>query len=263
DHLQTSLSNHNLESFSTVCLKQAANLLKEKFYKVVVCATTFENYTYESLFNYLKDFSPKSNIIFLAENIGINKAIDLVKDGLYTCLKRPFLIEDLISNIKEAEKFSLIESKPEQIAKSPMLAFGNYVKGNSKKTLEMHNQINLVAPTNFSVIIYGETGTGKESVAERIAAVQNENTPFVAVDCGCLTRELAASELFGHEKGSFTGAFQSKKGAFEQANGGTLFLDEIGNLDYEIQTYLLRAIQERKIRKVGGEKEVNVKVRSE
>lgn len=263
DHLQTTLSNHKLEALSTVCLKHAADLLKENFYKVIICAMPYGNYANEDLLIYLKTWAPDSNIIFVADDIRVSKAIDLVKKGLYSCVKKPFLIEDLIHQIKEAVKMS--ETEPEitkkETVKIPNSIFNGYVKGVSKPAQMMQEQIKLVAPTNFNVIIYGETGTGKESVAERLVAFRGDDSPFVAVDCGCLSRELAASELFGHEKGAFTGANNSKKGAFEQAHNGTLFLDEIGNLDYEVQTYLLRAIQERKIKKVGGDKEINIKVR--
>lgn len=260
EYLQITLSNQNLDVFATVCLKHAASLLRENFYKVVICTMPYENYSNEALLAYLKTNSPDSNIIFIADEIRVSKVIDLVKEGLYGCVKRPFLIEDLIRQVQEALK-NKVKEKTMDEKLIPNSVFKGYINGISKPAQVMHKQIRLVAPTNFNVIIYGETGTGKESVAERLVSCRDDNSPFVAVDCGCLSKELAASELFGHEKGAFTGANSSKKGAFEQANNGTLFLDEIGNLDYEVQAYLLRAIQERKIKKVGGDKEIKVKVR--
>jgi two-component system response regulator HydG len=126
----------------------------------------------------------------------------------------------------------------------------------------LEQYITLVAPTTMSVLIMGESGTGKEYVACRIHQESNRSEgPFVALDCGVLSNELAASELFGHLKGSFTGAINDKIGQFEIANGGTLFLDEIGNLSYEVQIKLLRALQEKSIKKVGGKKDVVVDVR--
>ena len=120
----------------------------------------------------------------------------------------------------------------------------------------------LVAPTNMSVLITGESGTGKEYAARFIHANSKRKArPFVAVDCGVLSRELAASELFGHAKGAFTSAVSDKKGVFETAEGGTVFLDEIGNLPYDVQVQLLRAIQERVIRPVGSVRETAVDVR--
>lgn len=259
EHLRTTLSNQKFEAFTTACLKHAADLLRENFYKVVICAMPYGNYANEDLLTYLKNYSPKSKIIFIADEIGISKAIDLVKEGLYTCVKRPFLVEDLIYQVNEALNNTTIKNSKKETKIDSIT--NRYVKGVSKKAKMLQQQINLVGPTDFNVIIYGETGTGKESVAERLVETRGDHSPFVAVDCGCLSKELAASELFGHEKGAFTGAINAKKGAFEQAHKGTIFLDEIGNLDYEIQTYLLRSIQERRIRRVGGDSEIKVKVR--
>jgi two-component system response regulator HydG len=119
-----------------------------------------------------------------------------------------------------------------------------------------------VAPTNYSIILYGESGTGKEVIAKTIHHLSNrKDKPFVAMDCGTLSKELAGSELFGHVKGAFTGALADKEGHFELANGGTLFLDEVGNLSIDIQAALLRVIQERKFKRVGGNKEMDVDVR--
>jgi two-component system response regulator HydG len=142
------------------------------------------------------------------------------------------------------------------------LSESGHVFGNSPTSKEMHQQIDLVAPTNYSVIIFGETGTGKESVARLIHnRSKRNNKPFVALDCGSLTNELAASELFGHEKGAFTGAIGAKTGAFQEANGGTLFLDEIANLSYPVQVALLRVMQERVVRPVGSTIEIPVDIR--
>lgn len=123
-------------------------------------------------------------------------------------------------------------------------------------------QIELVGPTNYSVIIYGESGSGKEAIAQEIhKRSKRSHKPFVAIDCGALSKELAGSELFGHEKGAFTGALNQKTGSFELANGGTIFLDEIANLSYDIQVSLLRVVQERRMRRVGGTKDIDLDVR--
>lgn len=129
----------------------------------------------------------------------------------------------------------------------------NYIEGHSDASRKLYEYVRLVAPTNMSVLLEGASGTGKEHVARLIhLRSKRAGKPFVAVDCGALSRELAASEFFGHIKGSFTGALSDKKGAFESAQGGTLFLDEVGNLSYEVQIQLLRALQERRIKPVGG-----------
>jgi len=138
----------------------------------------------------------------------------------------------------------------------------DYVFGKSAQSKELLRQIELVAPTNYSVIIYGESGAGKEAIAQTIhKKSKRARNPFIAMDCGAMSKELAGSELFGHEKGSFTGAIGTKIGHFELANGGTIFLDEIANLPYDVQSSLLRVIQERKIKRVGGNKEIPIDVR--
>lgn len=136
------------------------------------------------------------------------------------------------------------------------------IEGHSAVACELYRLVKLVAPTPMSVLIIGASGTGKEYVAHRIHEQSTRaNGPFVAIDCGALTKELAASELFGHVKGAFTGAMTNKVGAFEQASGGTLFLDEVGNLSYEVQVQLLRALQERRIRPVGSTDERVIDIR--
>jgi len=137
-----------------------------------------------------------------------------------------------------------------------------FVEGYSTAARKISEYVSLVAPTNMSVLIMGESGTGKEFVARKIhIGSQRHDKPFIAIDCGALPKDLAGSELFGHLKGSFTGAFTDKQGQFEAANGGTIFLDEIGNLSYDIQVQLLRAIQERKIRRIGSTNEISIDVR--
>lgn len=131
-----------------------------------------------------------------------------------------------------------------------------YIEGNSDASRQLYSYVSLVAPTPMSVLILGASGTGKEYVARRIhEQSQRAGKPFVALDCGAIPRDVAASEFFGHKKGAFTGADSDKRGAFEAANGGTLFLDEVGNLSYDVQVQLLRALQERRIRPLGGTEE--------
>ena len=137
-----------------------------------------------------------------------------------------------------------------------------YIEGTSDVSKQLYDYVRLVAPTPMSVLILGASGTGKEYVAHRIHELsQRKGKPFFALDCGAIPKDVAASEFFGHVKGAFTGAVTDKKGAFEAANGGTLFLDEVGNLSYDVQVQLLRAIQERKIRPLGSTREINVDIR--
>ena len=147
--------------------------------------------------------------------------------------------------------------------KAPKVTEENpYIEGVSPASKKLSKFINLVAPTDMSVLIMGESGTGKEVVAKLIhLKSERRNKPFIAVDCGAIPKEIASSEFFGHIKGSFTGAITDKKGHFEEANGGTIFLDEVGNLSYENQIQLLRALQERRIKPIGSSKEIEVDIR--
>ena len=145
---------------------------------------------------------------------------------------------------------------------SAKLTTPRYIEGKSEASRQLYSYVELVAPTPMSVLILGASGTGKEYVAHRIHDLsQRCDRPFFALDCGAIPRDVAASEFFGHKKGAFTGADADKRGAFEIANGGTLFLDEVGNLSYEVQVQLLRALQERRIRPVGGTKEIDIDIR--
>src|SRR5690606_35849232 len=137
-----------------------------------------------------------------------------------------------------------------------------YLVGQDGETAKLYQQIEIVAQTNYSIILYGESGTGKEVIAKTIhESSKRKGKPFIAMDCGTLSKELAGSQLFGHVKGAFTGAITDKEGHFELANGGTLFLDEVSNLALDVQASLLRVIQERKFKRVGGNKEMDVDVR--
>ena len=146
--------------------------------------------------------------------------------------------------------------------KSSSSSTPRYIEGKSEASMQLYSYVELVAPTPMSVLILGASGTGKEYVAHRIHELsQRHDRPFFAFDCGAIPRDVAASEFFGHKKGAFTGADADKRGAFEVANGGTLFLDEVGNLSYDVQVQLLRALQERRIRPVGGTEEISIDIR--
>jgi two-component system response regulator HydG len=146
--------------------------------------------------------------------------------------------------------------------RSKIVTSGQYIFSDSPEFKAILKQIDLVAPTNYSILIYGESGSGKEAIAQEIhKRSRRSEQPFVAIDCGALSKELAGSELFGHEKGSFTGAMNQKIGSFEVANGGTIFLDEVANLSYDVQVALLRVVQERKMRRIGGNKDIDLDVR--
>lgn len=212
-------------------------------------------------------------LIIMTGYADIQSAVLAMKLGARDYISKPVNPEELLKKIAEA-----LQSKKEPASETHKTAASKrkgthpapleekdtlaYLEGKSDVAKQLYNYVDLVAPTNMSVLVNGSSGTGKEYIAHRIHQLsKRKDKPFIAVDCGAIPKELAASEFFGHVKGSFTGALTDKTGAFVAANGGTIFLDEIGNLSYEIQIQLLRALQERKIRPVGSTHEIAVDIR--
>ncbi|WP_262246702.1 sigma-54-dependent transcriptional regulator [Parapedobacter soli] len=195
----------------------------------------------------------------------VRTAVNAIRQGVFDYITKPVNPDELLMVVNEAlEGKSADKAKttsPSRKASSAAVT-PDFVEGTSSAARKLHEYIALVAPTDMSVLIRGESGTGKEYVARAIhRKSKRADKPFVSIDCGTLSKELASSELFGHVKGSFTGALNDKVGQFEEASGGTLFLDEIGNLSYDVQVKLLRALQEQVIQPVGANKTVNVDVR--
>lgn len=194
--------------------------------------------------------------IVLAQSNSTRKAIRSIKLGAKEYLTYPFQPEELLEAINSVSAQTTTKKKTGSADKN------KEVVGLSPAAKLIQNHIQLVAPTEMSVIIQGDTGTGKEFVAREIVRKsRRRRRAFVALDCGAIPKELAGSELFGHKKGSFTGALADKKGSFELANRGTLFLDEIGNLSYQNQIRLLRVLQEGQIKPIGSNEIINVDVR--
>jgi two-component system response regulator HydG len=245
--------------------------LKLKNYNLVLCDFRLEDTDGREMLKNIKALYPKTGVIIITGYSDIKMAVELIKMGAFDYITKPLYPDEILNTINKAieTQYALQEmannyttpDKPPKEDKKQILT-AEFVVGTSKASKELLKQIELVAPTNYSVIILGESGTGKESVAKSIHLNSlRANQPFIAMDCGSLTKELAASEFFGHEKGSFTGALYTKIGHFEMANGGTLFLDEVANLSYEIQAALLRTVQERKVKRIGSTKEINLDVR--
>ena len=210
----------------------------------------------------IKAMHPLVPVIIMTSYADIRTAVSAIKMGAFEYVTKPLNPDEILLLINSAlEKAEVQQDLPKSKEKKQKEEI-EFVRGNSSNSLQIDQYIRLVAPTDMSVIIEGESGTGKEIAARRIhAESKRKKKAFVAVDCGALSTDLAGSELFGHIKGSFTGAINDKEGQFETAKGGTLFLDEIGNLSYEIQVKLLRALQERKIRRIGSNKDIDVDVR--
>lgn len=227
----------------------------------------------------IKSKRPNVPVLIITGYSDIKVAVNVMKLGAYDYITKPLFPDEILVTVKKAIADAEASQNDEQHYVAPASSDGSaepskpsrkshprtkagYIMGNSEVSDNLFRQVDLVAPTNFSVIIYGESGSGKEAIAQEIHnRSKRKDMPFVAMDCGAISKELAGSELFGHEKGSFTGALQTKIGHFELANGGTLFLDEVSNLSYEIQVALLRVVQERKMRRIGGSKEIDLDVR--
>lgn len=230
------------------------------------------------LLSWMKEHGHHAPLIIMTGYADIQSAVQAMKHGASDYVSKPVQPDELLKKINEAlqnkdlppaaatekEKPAITPKTPKKHsnAKAATAAPPNFLEGESEAARQLYNYVGLVAPTPMSVLINGASGTGKEYVAHRIHQLSKRaDKPFIAIDCGSIPKELAASEFFGHVKGSFTGALNDKTGAFVEANGGTLFLDEIGNLSYEVQIQLLRALQERRIRPVGSNKEIEVDVR--
>ncbi len=186
----------------------------------------------------------------------VRTAVKSIQLGAFDYITKPVNPEELLMIMSSAlgDKKTETSAKPDDQPE--------FIKGNSSHSDKLHEHIDVVAPTDMAVLIQGESGTGKEYVARMIHRQSKRSAkPFVAIDCGALSKDLAASELFGHIKGAFTGAIADKKGLFEWADGGTLFMDEVGNLGYDVQVKLLRTLQEKVIQPLGSNKQIAVNVR--
>lgn len=251
---------------------EAINQVSKNDFDVVLSDFRLPDTDGLALLEEIRDLKPGTPVIIMTSYADIRIAVKAMKIGAYEYVTKPvnpdeilLIIRNALNREKEREAMPVPvpKTKTDNGAKKTPVKHGpEYVAGESAVARRIMEYIDVVAPTNLSVIIHGESGTGKEYVAKMIHQKSNRaHKPFVSIDCGALSKELAASELFGHIKGSFTGAIADKTGQFVYAEGGTLFLDEIGNLTYEIQVQLLRAIQERRIRKIGSNQDVEVDVR--
>jgi two-component system, NtrC family, response regulator HydG len=263
------LSKNSFE-VETVCAGlPAITLIQRNKFDFIISEYRLPDMDGREFFDKIKAVLPSVQIIFMTREINLKNAVDIIKRGASQYLAKPLNPDELLEILKgggksEEENHGInLESKPQISISSPSSSDDSQiVYGKSSKAKWMIRQVEKVAVTNFTVLIEGETGTGKESLARLIhQQSMRKDGPFVPVDCGSLSREIAGSELFGHEKGAFTGALNSKIGFFEQADGGTIFLDEIANLPMEIQISLLRVLQEKVIRRVGGTKEIPIDVR--
>jgi two-component system response regulator HydG len=264
------LTRNGFEVDSVTSGSAAMEALAKETYTLCLCDFRLEDTDGREILRKVKATYPNTGVIIITGYSDIKLAVELIKMGAYDYITKPLYPDEILNTINKAietqEALTKTVSQPASVAtataKNKSSLSEEFIAGDSKASRELLLQIELIAPTNYSVILTGESGTGKESVAKAIHILSSRSDkPFVAMDCGSLTKELAGSEFFGHEKGSFTGALYTKIGHFEEANGGTLFLDEVGNLSYDIQAALLRTVQERKIKRIGSTKEIDLDVR--
>ena len=253
--LKTWLGKKNIQVETCTTVGDAKTALEEGTYQLILSDLRLPDEDGINLLKWLKENHSNVPLIMMTSYADIQTAVQAIKLGAADYISKPLNPDELFSKITE------LIHVPEKKAAS--VAYTNpYIEGVSQAAVSMYEHVRLVAPTEMSVLITGSSGTGKEYIARRIhQESRRANYPFVAVDCGAIPKDLAASEFFGHVKGSFTGAIDNKTGAFVAAQGGTLFLDEIGNLTYEVQVQLLRALQERKVRPVGSNQEIAINVR--
>lgn len=253
--LATFLEKQGFGAGKVYSAKESLTELKKNSYDLVLTDLRLPDLSGIDVLKEIKNQYPETPVILMTGYGEIKTAVQAIKLGAYEYVSKPVNPDEILMMVNSALANGNAKSGSNN-------ASFNYLKGKSKVSEQLEKHVSLVAPTNMSVLITGESGTGKEYIAHKIHQQSTRsNGPFIALDCGALTEELAASELFGHVKGSFTGAVHDKTGQFELAHGGTLFLDEIGNLSYEVQIKLLRALQEKSIKKVGGRKDASVDVR--
>lgn len=261
--LKTFLQKKGYDVTNAFNAKEAEEAIRNQIFDVVLTDIRLPDSDGIQILKYIKETSFKTQVVLMTGYTDIKTAVSAMKMGAYDYVGKPINPDEILHTIEQALKKRL--EKPEPVAekkeKKETSDFA-FVKGASSTSNQLHEYISLVSPTNMSVLIIGDSGTGKEYIAHTIhMQSKRKDKPFIPVDCGAIPKELASSEFFGHIKGSFTGAINDKTGHFEAANGGTLFLDEVGNLSYEVQIQLLRALQERKVKPVGSNHEVKVDIR--
>lgn len=243
---------------SSSSVSDAKRRLGEEAFDLVISDLRLPDSDGIDLLKWLKSTHPSLPLIMMTSYAEIQTAVQAMKLGAADYIAKPLNPDELLGKIRELAHVEEKAPARVPVPSAPDL----YIEGQSQAARQLYEHVRLVAPTDMSVLVTGASGTGKEYIARRIHEQSNRSkAPFVAVDCGAIPKELAASEFFGHVKGSFTGAIENKTGAFVAAQGGTIFLDEIGNLTYEVQVQLLRALQERKVKPIGSNQEIAINVR--
>lgn len=254
--LEGFLTKHGHEAYVVNDVKKTFKITEQQSFDLLLIDYRLPDGTGLDILSHLLEKGMLQPVIIMTSFNDVRTAVKSIQLGAFDYITKPVNPDELLMIIKNAL------GKKEKGKSGKSIEHTDAIKGKSAIADKLYEHINLVAPTDMSVIIQGESGTGKEYAARALhMQSKRRDKPFVAIDCGALSKDLAASELFGHVKGAFTGALNDKKGQFEAANGGTLFLDEVGNLSYEVQVKMLRALQERIIQPLGSTKAIKVDVR--
>ena len=257
--LKTWLTKRGFEVENAFSCREALAKLKGTKYDVVLTDLRLPDEDGIYLLKNIKASTPEVQVILMTGYADIQTAVLAMKLGAFDYVAKPVIPDEILKKIQDTLEQTAV---PEQKKRTKKPQSVPYIKGTSLEADKLYEYIRLVAPTMMTVLITGESGSGKEYIARLIHAQSNrKEAPFIAVDCGAIPKDLAASEFFGHVKGAFTGAVNDKTGYFVAASGGTIFLDEIGNLSYDVQVQLLRALEERKVKPVGSDKEIAFDVR--
>ncbi len=254
---------NNMAVLEASSATQALELLKKEDIDIVLSDLKLPDLSGLEVLRQVKEQDPYIEVLIITGHGTVNTAVEAMKLGAYDYIEKPFRPDELKALVLKALERRRLRRENVLLKKELTTHYIKNIVGKSKAMEQVFKLISTVAPTSSIVLITGESGTGKELVAQAIHYNSpRKDRPFVVVDCGSIPGELLESELFGHKKGAFTGAVSDKKGLVEQAEGGTLFLDEIGNLPLSLQTKLLRLLQEREYRPVGGKelKKANIRV---
>ena len=265
--LRTWLSKKGFRITAVSGLAAARRTLQDELVDLTLCDLRLPDGDGIDLLEWLHARRQPVPVIVMTSYAAIPSAVQAMKLGAQDYVAKPVNPEDLLQKINEAlgavatADIEAVKPRKERPGRSEAEE-PSFLEGQSEAARQLYSYVKLVAPTSMSVLINGASGTGKEYVAKRIHQLSKRaDKPFVAIDCGAIPKELAASEFFGHKKGSFTGAIEDKVGAFVEADGGTIFLDEIGNLSYDVQIQLLRVLQERRVKPIGTTTDIKVDVR--
>ena len=244
--------------------RQALSLFRSNRYDLAVLDIKMPGIQGIELLQQFQEEQPEILVIIMTAESTMENAVAAMKHGAYDYLTKPFDLDALDAIILKAQKAAEVTDQLGQLKGElqEKYSFDRAIIGNSQPMQEVYKDLGRIAPSDVTVLVTGESGTGKELVARAVHFNSPRlGKPFIALNCAAIPRELLESELFGHEKGAFTGATERKSGKFEQANGGTLFLDELGDMPLELQAKLLRVLQEKEITRTGGNQVMSVDVR--